>query len=319
MAQRLEGEVSKDIISGVVITGLICSLSAYTPIIGFVFALFIPLPVLFYRSKLGRKGGSLVPIATAALLTVVFGGLSFDILFFAELLLLGFVLSELFECNLSIERTVLYASGAVVSALAAGVFFYSLIAGTGIGALVADYVARNVQLTLSLYQGMGVPEETIHTIRASMANIEYVLVRVIPGLVIMSALFVAWTSILLARPVFAARNLPFPDFGPLNRWQAPEILVWGVIASAVLLFIPLKGLKMLGVNGLMILTMVYFFQGIGIAAYFFEKKRFPRLLRVFLYSLIGLQQFVVLIVIAFGFFDVWVDFRKLGKGEAAEP
>ena len=318
MAQLLQGEFSKDIVTGVLITSLICGLSVFIPVIGFVLALFIPLPVLFYRSKLGRTNGAIIPIVTTLVMAVVIGKVSFDIFFFAELLLLGFVLSELFEQNLSVERTVLLACGAVIAALAAGVFFYSIAAGKGVGALVADYVAQNVRLTISLYENMGVPQETIQMIRGSMANIQYVLVRVIPGLVAMSALFVSWASILMARPVFMAKRLAFPDFGRLNRWQSPEILVWGVIASAALLFVPLRGLKMLAINVLLIMMMVYFFKGVGIAAYFFDKKGFPRFLRVFLYSLIGLQQFVVLIVIAFGFFDVWADFRKIGADDAAE-
>jgi hypothetical protein len=35
-------------------------------------------------------------------------------------------------------------------------------------------------------------------------------------------------------------------------------------------------------------------------------------LRLFLYSLIALQQIVLLIVVALGFFDMWLNFRKLG-------
>lgn len=316
--QLAKRESPKDILRGVLITSLICGLSVHIPIFGFLCAVFIPLPVLFYRAKLGRKSGAVIPVATLAVMALLTGRVNFDIVFFVELMLLGFVLSELFEYNLSVEKTVVLTCGAVVAFLLAILIFSSLMAGKGLGALLADYVADNLRLTVKLYENMGVPQETVGVILNSLEQIQYVLVRIIPALVIMSTLFVSWASILLARPVFSAKNLFFPDFGPLNQWKAPEILVWGVIASAMLLFVPLKGLKMLGVNGLLIFMMVYFFQGIGIAAYFFEKKRFPRLLRIFLYSLIGLQQMVVLIVIAFGFFDVWVDFRKVAADKNAE-
>jgi len=56
---------------------------------------------------------------------------------------------------------------------------------------------------------------------------------------------------------------------------------------------------------------VYFFQGIAIISFFFEKKNFPKALRFFLYSLIALQQMALIVVIAFGFFDMWLNFRKL--------
>jgi uncharacterized protein YybS (DUF2232 family) len=57
---------------------------------------------------------------------------------------------------------------------------------------------------------------------------------------------------------------------------------------------------------------IYFFQGIAIISFYFEKKRFPRLLRIVLYSLIALQQVVLLVVVGLGFFDMWLNFRKLG-------
>jgi len=62
---------------------------------------------------------------------------------------------------------------------------------------------------------------------------------------------------------------------------------------------------------------LYFFQGIAIAAFFFEKKKLPKMIRLFLYSLIGFQQIVLLFVIGMGFFDVWLDIRKLNKIENA--
>jgi uncharacterized protein YybS (DUF2232 family) len=59
---------------------------------------------------------------------------------------------------------------------------------------------------------------------------------------------------------------------------------------------------------------IYFFQGIAIVSFYFEKKRFPKILRGILYGLIALQQLVLLLVIAAGLFDVWIDFRRMKKG-----
>jgi uncharacterized protein YybS (DUF2232 family) len=43
----------------------------------------------------------------------------------------------------------------------------------------------------------------------------------------------------------------------------------------------------------------------------FHKKNFPRLVRFILYSLIAIQQVFLLVVVALGMFDMWLDFRKL--------
>ena len=77
--------------------------------------------------------------------------------------------------------------------------------------------------------------------------------------------------------------------------------------------VPLPPLKVVGINGLLVLMTVYFFQGIAIVSYVFEKKAFPRALRILLYTLIAVQQFLAVAVIGLGFFDIWMNFRKLNK------
>jgi uncharacterized protein YybS (DUF2232 family) len=62
------------------------------------------------------------------------------------------------------------------------------------------------------------------------------------------------------------------------------------------------------------MLVIYFFQGIAIVSFYFDKKGFPKILRGILYGLIALQQFVLLLVIAAGFLDLWIDFRRLKKG-----
>jgi uncharacterized protein YybS (DUF2232 family) len=305
------GDIPKDIVSGIAVTGLIFAVSVYMPIIGFFCALFIPLPTLFYRSKLGRTTGAIIPIITIITMVAVLGGISIDTLFFVELLLLGFVLSELIELDLSIEKTMLYACGSVILIGIVGLLFYSNMSDKGIYALVAEYVSINLKLTLELYENMGVSQESIHMISNSLENIEYVLIRIIPALIVAAIFFVSWTNLLLAKPIFKSRELFYPSFGSLKLWKAPESLVWGIIGCGLLLLLPDKTFKIFGLNGLLILITIYFFQGIAIVSFYFEKKRFPRGLRFFLYSLIALQQAILLVIIGLGFFDMWLNFRKL--------
>ena len=305
------GGISRDVLTGISITCVIFAVSVYMPIFGFFCSLFIPLPILFYRSKLGRKTGAIIPIAAGVIMMMVLGRFSIDLLFFFELMLLGFILSELMAIDLSIERTVLFACGAILASAIVGLAFYSQIIQKGLTDVAAEYVTKNLQLTLVLYESMGMSEENIQLIANSLEQIQYVLLRIIPALAIASTLFVAWTSLLISRPLLKSRDLYYPDFGPLNLWKPPEHLVWGVIGCGLVLLIPSGSVKLIGLNGLIMLMAVYFFTGIAIVSFYFERKRFPRLLRIFLYSLIALQQFVLILIIGLGFFDVWLNFRKI--------
>ena len=305
--------MAKDIVNGVLITSLIFFVSVFIPIIGLFGALFIPLPILYFRLKLGRKIGALVPGISGSILFIVIGGMSADVLFFVELLLIGFMLGELIELNYSIDKTILYATGAALLTGFMGLVVYSVLSGEGIYAIVSEYVTNNLALTMVLYQSMGMSQENIQLIDRFLAEIQPLIVQILPAMVTASTLFVAWTNILIARPVLKRRLLSYPDFGPLNMWKAPEYLVWGVIGCSLALFLPSSAINTIGQNGLLILMTVYFFQGIAIVSFYFEKKRFPRFIRFFLYTLIAVQHLILLAVIGLGFFDMWVNFRRVGK------
>ncbi|MDL1964143.1 MAG: YybS family protein [Deltaproteobacteria bacterium] len=309
--QTVQENVSRDIISGIAIIVVIFTVSIYLPVIGFFFSLFIPLPILFYRSKVGRKTGIIVYILSIIMMIVITGRISLDIFFFVELLLLGFVLGELIEMRLSIEKTISYACASVLIAGIIILFFYSNLSNTEIYTLVSEYISRNLDLTMAMYESMGVSDESIHVISNSMEKIQYVLLRIIPAMLISLILFVSWLSLLIAKPILKAKNIFSPDFGSLNLWQAPEFMVWIFIGCGAALILSDNTFNLLGLNGLIVLMTIYFFQGIAIVSFYFEKKNVPRIFRIFLYSVLALQQLVLLFVIGLGFFDMWLNFRKL--------
>jgi uncharacterized protein YybS (DUF2232 family) len=195
------------------------------------------------------------------------------------------------------------------------VVLYSQSLNVGVIDLVTQYVAKSLELTVALYENMGMPEEAIHQLASSLDKIEYGLVRVLPAITLVSAVFIAWTNLLLVRPLLRYRALACPDFGRLTQWKSPEYLVWGVIACGVLMVLAGRDLKLLALNGIIVFMVIYFFQGIAIVSYYFEKKRLPRFLKFFIYSMIAMQQFLLLVVIGIGFFDVWLNLRKLGRAE----
>jgi uncharacterized protein YybS (DUF2232 family) len=77
------------------------------------------------------------------------------------------------------------------------------------------------------------------------------------------------------------------------------------------MFLPVTDIRLIGVNGLLVLLTIYFIQGIAIVSFFFEKKKLPRAIRVILYLMIALQQLFLLVIICIGLFDMWINFRKI--------
>jgi uncharacterized protein YybS (DUF2232 family) len=304
-----------DIVTGILVTCAIVAACALVPILGLVATVVLPIPIMVYRTKLGRQPAAV--IAAAALCFVGLLGGSLEVLFFGEFLLIGFVLGELLPTGISIEKTALIACAAVFGTGFAGLALHGLLSGVGLYEVVSDAARHNLEMTVALYRQMGVSEEQIRFLEEAMPVIQSVLVGMMPALVVASTLMVVWVSLLLARPVFQRYGLAFPDYGPLDHWKAPEPLVWAAIASGVLLLLPGFGLKMIGLNGLIVLMIVYFFQGIAVVAFYLRKKRVPRLVRVMLYFIVAVQQLVMLVVIGVGFFDTWFNFRKSGTPPAS--
>ena len=137
------------------------------------------------------------------------------------MLFLGFLLSELFEMNLSVEKTVLYACGGVLLTGVVGLVLYSNMSATGIYSLVSAYIAQNLEMTVALYRSMGASEEFINKFSNSLDQIQYGLIRIIPAMVTASFLMVTWSNLLMARPLLKRWGLFFPGVRCAEPVESP--------------------------------------------------------------------------------------------------
>lgn len=308
--------MAKDIITGVLVEILLFAASVAIPIAGSFCSIIMPLPVLYYRVKLGRRMGVVVPAITMAILTAVLGKPSLNVLGFIEFLLIGYLLGDMIEQRASVERTVLVTCAGVVAAGFVGILFLSTAAGSGMTESLRAYVAENIRLTVEIYRQMGMPEESVGAVTESLSSIRDQIVAVIPALVIGSTLLVTWLNLLWGRALLIGRDMWPYHIGSLNHWRAPDLLVWFVIAAGTMALLPLGAISWIGINGLLILVPVYLFQGLAIVSFFFEKKGIPRGMRVVLYAIVIAQQMLLIAVIGLGFFDVWLNIRRIGQKPA---
>ncbi len=304
-------EIQKIILTGIFVTFLLVLISSTNPLIGIFGSLVVPLPILFYRTRLNRKHAAIIPAAVILLLTILGKGFSPDIFFFTGLMLLGFLLSESFEMNFSIERTILFSCGGVMLTGCFILFFYSNISNTGIYELLTSYMEKSLYITLELYKEMGFSNEELSVISKIYEQFMQQFIKMFPGICIVSTTIIAWINILISGLIFKKHDIAFADFGSLKLWKAPERLVWVAIISGMLLFIQNDSIKTVNLNIFLVLKLVYFFQGIAIVSFYFDKKNFPRGTRTLLYTLI-LFPSARIFVIGIGFFDMWVNFRKTG-------
>ena len=151
-------------------------------------------------------------------------------------------------------------------------------------------------------------------IKEQVPQIVEMMLRLLPALLLLSFAFIVLINVLYLGRRFPERRGQWFSLQHLREWKAPEPLVWGLIASGFVLFLPGAGLLgAAALNLLLVIAACYFAQGLAVIAYFFNKNNVPRFLRGLTYVLIIFQQIFTLLVVGLGLFDLWGDFRRLGK------
>jgi uncharacterized protein YybS (DUF2232 family) len=295
---------AKDIILGICLCIMIFAVSYTFPFLGVFALLVLPLPVLFYRLKLGRNSGGIIAAASFVVLMVMTRGFAFDSLYFGALLMTGMFLGECIERNMGIVRTMVFTVTGVIGTALFAFLVYAGIQTTAMGDMVSDYISQYFTLTSALYADMGIEKEQIAALNSAF-------LIVLPGMFIVSYMTTVWLNILIIKKLLARIGIPLKHMENLNRFKSPDPLVWVVIGLGVLMALPVGAVKYVAVNCLIILMLVYFFQGIAIISFFFQKKESPALLKAFCYGLIAVQIYFLILVIGLGFFDNWINFRKL--------
>lgn len=287
----------------------LASLSVLAP----VGAVAAPLSVLYFYSRMGRCRGLLYYALTLVLVSWLLTSLDVPVpaSYFFIFGSLGLVLSEVLRLDLSIEKTVLISTAALLVLVVAALSWHAASSGGNLSLFVEDHVARTVRENIEFYAGTGAPAAHVEIIRGKEVQMTTLLLGIMPSLVITGCAVAVWISLLAGAILFRKRNMWYPEFGDLSRWKLPDGIVWVVLITFAVALIPWRAMLLIGMNGLIMLLFLYMLQGFAVIAYFFKVKNVPLFIRIALYGIILIQQLLLLPVAVLGIIDVWADFRKL--------
>ena len=291
---------------------LLLSAAAWIPVLGLAFALLTPLPFLYYATRLGLRGGVKI-----AVVTLLFVGLLANLAGYPQMMiscfessLLGLILSELYRRRFTLGLTIVLGTCSVL--IVSVLLFFLVTSSEKMGSTEMNpesYESRDEEI-IQAYKDLGIDEDKAIQFQEVMENI---IPKVYPAMFILGTALNVCFIVLLSRPLLRFKDLPYPDFGPMDRWQAPELMVWGVIATGFALFLTTGSIKLFAVNALIVMVAIYVFHGLSIAQFFLNKYHTPLLGRLGIYLLIFiLPYFLVTLAIA-GLFDQWADFRKMNQ------
>ncbi len=288
---------------------LIFTAAHLTPLGSMLAAILAPLPVLLTGWRLKDKGALALVLAGIAFMLVLRPGLEtlWQNLGFLSLLLMGLLLSVLQNRGLSPTRAI-FATVLILNGLALLLLVgQALYQGITLQALLAQ---RGAEIMQTVHQVLGEGGSAAPLIPGvPQAEAEAMLQRLLPGLLVTNTGLVAWLNVVLLRQlaVVATGRKPEP---PLYFFALPEWLIFGALGAGFMMFIPVAPLRVISLNLLLVLGVLYFCQGAAVVSAWFNRLGLPRILRAIGYPLMFVSPLFFLII-TLGVLDLWLDFRRL--------
>ncbi len=273
------------------------------------------MPFLCYTTRLGlREGIKLSALAVFSIgLLANFMGQPQVIVFVIEFSIIGMGLSELFRRELPLGQTLLLATVFMLLLGFGLLFFIGLSKNMGPVEMILDYMTEHINASIGVYKDVNVEGTDVQALETYAKAFMVIISKIYPSLMIIGTGFALWLNVVIAKPLFRLWNLKYPAFEPMDRWQSPEWLVWGVIISGFALFLSSGSIEFLAINTLIVILAIYIFHGLSIVLFFLNKYKVPSWIRVGAYVLIMIQQLFFVVMILAGLFDQWADFRKIHR------
>jgi len=291
--------------------------SSFIPFVGIFLSLVVPQVFLYYGMKLGLTQGSFV--ASGAMLVVsvatVLIGHVYMIAICVEYAAIGLFLSECFRREYPLDKTVFLTTILICTFTGIFMFFVSMLYNTGIADLIKNYIDHQMAVIFAAYRDIGVSSVGDIDINQYIEDFKTVLVRIFPAIITVSVIAIVWINTIIARPLFRLFKLDI-SWGSnirLDLWSAPEWLIWCLIVFGFGIFLGDGWIISLFLNGIIIISLVYFFNGMSIILFYLNKYNISSVARVIVFMLIGIQQLLMALIALAGIFDQWFDFRKLKR------
>lgn len=288
---------------------------AVIPLVGGVIMVLAPAPLLGYAvgfpHALRRIG---VAVAFSAVLVAAGGGMAAATAYLASFGLAAGVMCYMLERRQPFEKIVL---GATTAAILVGTVVAVVSAGSpaALAQDVHNQLVAGMMHGEDLYKKLGVDAAIAAD---SQVYIVDTVMRLIPALVaLLGALAVLLNLAIFWRLGGKQQRVGYTLFGDLARWSAPEWLIWPLLVSGFGWFIPLPPLATVALDCFVCLLGVYFCQGLAIMTFYFKQLGMPPIARGLIYFVTLAQPVLAALVGAAGVFDLWVDFRRLKRPNAA--
>ena len=278
------------------------------PPLGIFSGLLAPFPAAYNHVIRGRLTSLIITLGSTAAITVLFG-LFAGCLYLGMCSMIGILMPELLLRGFSGSRALLWTTAANLLIYVLGIAVYSSVSGVHLQQLITTEITSSLQQAVALYEKGGVTGEELELVKGSMTVASNLLKRLYPALITVMLVITAGCNLLLVKKTTAGNTSVTLHIDDFATFRNPDLLVWLLIVCGFTLLLPQSLITTPALNLLLVITMLYFFQGMAVVSALIKKYSVPSLLRIFMYAILVIQPYLLALVAAIGIFDLWVDFR----------
>jgi uncharacterized protein YybS (DUF2232 family) len=272
---------------------------------------FTPLPVIYFVTILGfQRGLKIITYAALIAGVVALASGGFRALLYAfSLIPTGVILArsinrreQVFRAGLS-AVIILGATWLVLGLAISAVSHQNLYQG-----ILQNIDAELTNAFDTYSKSPDFPADSKAELTAVFTRMRQMVPRIFPGSLMISAIFTIWLNMLLSNGLLKKNQIA--AWEEFQFWRLPEQLVWLLIAGALFSFVPSGFLPILGVNIVLVLSALYFFQGLAVITNLFGRWSIPRPIKFLIFFVMTIQAYGIILLALLGVADIWVNFRK---------
>lgn len=195
------------------------------------------------------------------------------------------------------------------------IFFGALLSDSNLNFFEAITASMNAGIDEALRQyneNSTISADSYIALESTLTQIKMTAPLILPGIFGGMLLVLSWFTLVVGSALHPRLGLnhPWPKYG---YWKLPEKLVWVAIVAGIFTIVGGEQLQRTAVNALLILSIIYCFQGLAIFTFMLNKWKAPPFVRSILYIIMVLQTFGTILLLLAGIADVWCDFRKISS------
>lgn len=308
--QAQNGTVVQRLISalfGAAVTTILFAMCFLIPPAGIVLCLLVPFPAIYSRFRSGRGTEGVVVMFATFLVAGLFNPQT-AMFYLVQFGMISVMMPEMLARGFGAARSIAWATASTLLVCILVIASFAVTGEQNIHQSIAALIKESFAKAVSYYEARGFKGDDLAAVKQTLTVAADIFARTYPAFTTVIIISVAGFNAMLAGR-YCRRFAGFPEPGDFKEFRNPDLLVWLLIAAGFSMLSSNSLLTTPALNVLIVLTLLYFIQGLAIVLTLIDRHSQARLLRTAFYLILIFQPYVAAPVVALGIFDLWGDFR----------